>query len=272
MSSFILRGLSADTFAPLFHLDDAALAARHIKRVVADDAKRFPCRVSLVDAAVGEALLLLPYQHQPADSPYRASGPIFVRRDAVAADLAVDEVPAAMIRRLISLRAYDAAHRIIDAEVCDGTAVAAWLQRAFDDAAVAYVHLHHARYGCYACRADRAPAGKLTCLAHDSAQSAEQQRRECAAIDFHQGAGVAGGASLVPTGGTEKMAKPFPLKPKHPERICWGCDRYCATEALACGNGSGRTQHPIETQGEDWYVAWGIEPEPDRPSHAKLKS
>ncbi|MGN6661313.1 MAG: DUF3079 domain-containing protein, partial [Achromobacter mucicolens] len=23
------------------------------------------------------------------------------------------------------------------------------------------------------------------------------------------------------------MAKKFPLHPKHPERICWGCDRYC---------------------------------------------
>ncbi|KAG1385357.1 hypothetical protein G6F59_017452 [Rhizopus arrhizus] len=44
------------------------------------------------------------------------------------------------------------------------------------------------------------------------------------------------------------MAKPIPLHPKHPERICWGCDRYCAADALACGNGSGRTQHPIETQ------------------------
>ncbi|GAB2316161.1 hypothetical protein SGMN_34760 [Stenotrophomonas geniculata] len=65
------------------------------------------------------------------------------------------------------------------------------------------------------------------------------------------------------------MAKPIPLHPKHPERICWGCDRYCAADALACGNGSGRTQHPIETQGEDWYIAWGIEPNPDRPSQAK---
>lgn len=65
------------------------------------------------------------------------------------------------------------------------------------------------------------------------------------------------------------MAKPFPLNPKHPERICWGCDRYCGAESLMCGNGSGRTQHPAETQGEDWYVAWGIEPEPDRPGHAK---
>ena len=45
------------------------------------------------------------------------------------------------------------------------------------------------------------------------------------------------------------MAKNFPLNPKHPERICWGCDRYCPTQALACGNGSGRVMHPAETQG-----------------------
>ena len=67
------------------------------------------------------------------------------------------------------------------------------------------------------------------------------------------------------------MAKPFPLNPKHPERICWGCDKYCATDALACGNGSGRTQHPAELQGEDWYLAWGIEPQPGRPGRAALE-
>jgi hypothetical protein len=42
------------------------------------------------------------------------------------------------------------------------------------------------------------------------------------------------------------------LHPKHPERICWGCDRYCAADDLACGNGSIRTQHPVELLGEDW--------------------
>ena len=57
------------------------------------------------------------------------------------------------------------------------------------------------------------------------------------------------------------MAKKIPLNPKHPERICWGCDRYCAADALGCGNGSGRTQHPAELLGEDWYTYgdWDIE-------------
>lgn len=41
-------------------------------------------------------------------------------------------------------------------------------------------------------------------------------------------------------------------KPKHPERICWGCDRLCAAESLGCANGTTRTQHPIELFGDDW--------------------
>lgn len=48
------------------------------------------------------------------------------------------------------------------------------------------------------------------------------------------------------------MAKKVPLNPAHPERICWGCDRYCAADDLRCGNGAGRTQHPVELWGEDW--------------------
>jgi len=42
---------------------------------------------------------------------------------------------------------------------------------------------------------------------------------------------------------TVVMAKNFPLNPRHPERICWGCDRYCPAQSLACGNGSGRVMH-----------------------------
>jgi hypothetical protein len=57
------------------------------------------------------------------------------------------------------------------------------------------------------------------------------------------------------------MAKKFPLHPKHPERICWGCDKYCPTDNLGCGNGSGRTQHPAELLGDDWYLYgdWGLD-------------
>ena len=53
------------------------------------------------------------------------------------------------------------------------------------------------------------------------------------------------------------MAKPFPLNPRNPERICWGCDQYCPPDAMRCGNGSERTQHPVELFGEGWHD-WGL--------------
>jgi len=40
------------------------------------------------------------------------------------------------------------------------------------------------------------------------------------------------------------------LHPKHPERICWGCQRYCAADNLACREE--RLPHPIESDGYDW--------------------
>jgi hypothetical protein len=50
------------------------------------------------------------------------------------------------------------------------------------------------------------------------------------------------------------MSKKFPIHPANPERICWGCDQYCATDAMACANE--RSPHPAELFGEDW-LAWG---------------
>ena len=53
------------------------------------------------------------------------------------------------------------------------------------------------------------------------------------------------------------MAAPkIPLAPRHPERICWGCSRYCPAEDMVCGNGTIRCPHPIELFGEDWLTAF----------------
>ena len=54
------------------------------------------------------------------------------------------------------------------------------------------------------------------------------------------------------------MVKKFPTRPAHPERICWGCDRYCPADALMCGNGTVATLHPSELFGEDW-LEWGLD-------------
>ena len=42
------------------------------------------------------------------------------------------------------------------------------------------------------------------------------------------------------------------LYPKHPDRVCWGCDKYCPADDLRCGNGTIRTPHPSELLGEAW--------------------
>lgn len=99
-----------------------------------------------------------------------------------------------------------------------------------------------------------------------------------ARLDIRQGraSAIGVGCGYCSPVGNLVMAKPFPLHPKHPERICWGCDRYCAATDLACGNGADRTMHPAEMIGDDWYEHgdWGLAPEPaatdatDEPSTA----
>ena len=42
------------------------------------------------------------------------------------------------------------------------------------------------------------------------------------------------------------------LFPKNPERTCWGCDKYCPADDLACGSGTIRTLHPVELFGTGW--------------------
>lgn len=154
--SFQLAGLSFEPFAALFSLTDPELMELDARRVVATEKPGYPCRVSLADAEVGEQLLLLPFAHQNARSPYRSTGPIFVRRAARPRRLAVDEIPDYVALRQISVRAYDAAHMMIDAAVCDGPDTASVIHGIFDNSQAAYIHLHNARRGCFSCRVDRA--------------------------------------------------------------------------------------------------------------------
>lgn len=154
--TFQILALDPAPFASLFALDDASLTAQRVRRVVADAAPGFPCRVSLEDAAIGEELLLAPYQHQPAASPYRATYAVYVRRDAVPAAPAPGKVPAALRRRTLSLRAFDTDGMIVGAALVDGEASGAAIERWLGDPRGDEVHLHFAAYGCFAARARRA--------------------------------------------------------------------------------------------------------------------
>jgi hypothetical protein len=155
MPSFRLVGLAADNFEPFFAMSADELAALGARRVVADEPVGFPCRVSLVDAEVGDELLLLPFEHLSTGSPYRASGPVFVRKGVRRAVLEPGEVPPCVTRRWMSVRAYDGDDMMIAADVCDGAQVRDVIERLMADDAVSFIHLHNAKRGCFSCRVER---------------------------------------------------------------------------------------------------------------------
>jgi hypothetical protein len=152
--SFRITGLPADKFQPLFAMSDDELKHRGALRLTADG-PGYHCRVSLTDAAQGDELILVHYEHQDADTPFRASHALYVRPGEERYD-AIAEIPTQLRKRLLSIRAYDAKGMMLEADVADGTAVEPVIARMFGNDKVAYLHLHYARQGCYAARVDRA--------------------------------------------------------------------------------------------------------------------
>ena len=155
--SFQVSALPADAFRPLFGLSDEALAERGVIRRTVDSPTGFPCRVGLEDAQVGDTVLLLNYEHQPADTPFRASHAIFVNEKAEASRRTVDELPPALaVRDAVSLRAFREDGMMIDASFAAKGEVETGIARHLANPDVAYIHAHTVGWGCYLARIDRA--------------------------------------------------------------------------------------------------------------------
>src|SRR5690242_16114273 len=151
--TFRISGLPAEPFQHLFAMSDEELR-RHgaVRRVAADSG--YPCRISLTDAKVGDAVILVNYEHQDADTPYRLRHAIYVRQGEQRYDQA-SEIPEQLRKRLLSVRAFDQAGMMVDADVIEGRMLESMIERFFALESVAYLHLHFARPGCYAARVDR---------------------------------------------------------------------------------------------------------------------
>jgi len=154
--NFQLVPIPVEEFHPLFALSDEQLQERSAGWVVVDEKPGYPCRVSLADAEVGERVLAMSFMHHDAPSPYRASGPIFVREGAQTARPAVNEVPTMFHHRLLSLRAYDSRGMMIGARTVRGTELAEAIVAHFENPGVEYQHIHNASPGCYDCAVRRA--------------------------------------------------------------------------------------------------------------------
>ena len=98
---FRISGLPAEPFQHLFALDDAALKQHGALRLVLAKNSGYPCRVSLTDAKAGDEVILVNYEHQDADTPYRSRHAVYVRKGERRYD-AVGDIPEQLRKRLLS--------------------------------------------------------------------------------------------------------------------------------------------------------------------------
>jgi hypothetical protein len=154
---FVISGLDPKQFDHVRGASDEELAKHNAVRMTVDG-HGFPDRISLVDLPAGETVLLLNFEHQPANSPYRSSHAIFVSERAAEAATYWNEVPKALRDRTLSMRAFDDSGNMRDAALVDGSEVEPVIERMFGDPIIAYIHVHNAARGCYAARIDRGPS------------------------------------------------------------------------------------------------------------------
>ncbi len=153
--AFQITGLDKQLFIDMMYANESRLKHIGAHWLVADQSPGYPCRVSLQDAAVGERVLACQFEHHPATSAYRASGPIFVREQAVQRLCGVGEIPAMLLHRELSFRAYDMKQMMVAAQVTCGLNTAKVIQGMLAKKAVQYIHIHNAGPGCFNCAVQR---------------------------------------------------------------------------------------------------------------------
>lgn len=154
--TYRISGIALARFQPLFGRSDAELALKGAIRVRADQKPGFPCRVTLEDAEPGETLLLLNYEHQDADTPYRSTNAIYVREAARQPAELVNALPPVFAHRRLSLRGFDDAGMLRGAILAEEGEADAQIRALLARDEIAYIHAHNAAYGCFAARIDRA--------------------------------------------------------------------------------------------------------------------
>ena len=158
---FQFHALAYSQFEPLFSMSDGDLEKVRATKMVADGKPGYPCRVSLTEADIGETVILINYVHQPANTPFQSSHAIYVRENAEQAVPGIGIVPEMFINRLISIRAFNNRHYIVNADVIDGSRLRYIIPTIFQDLKVTYLHLHNAKLGCFLAQVTRAPNNNI---------------------------------------------------------------------------------------------------------------
>ena len=154
--TYRISGLEPSQFAHLVGLGDEELAHLGAVRMIANGHPTFPCRIQLDDAKAGEPLLLVNHVSHDGNNPYRASHAIFVSESALQAASYQSEIPPALERRILSLRAFDADGMMVDAVLAQPGEADPVIRRMLANQAVDHVDAHTAIRGCFMARAERA--------------------------------------------------------------------------------------------------------------------
>lgn len=153
--TYRIQGLARDSFAPLFAMDDAELAAHGAVRVTADSPSGYPCRISLEDAAPGERLILLNFASLDAPTPFRTTYAIYVREKAGTAPFFEDVMPPYLHSRTLGLRGFDASGMLRAAALAMPGEADRVVRELFDKPEVASIHAHSAAHGCFLAHIER---------------------------------------------------------------------------------------------------------------------
>jgi hypothetical protein len=153
--SFVIQGLDPHLFGSLSNQKQATFNGAPVEHHVVTESPGAPCRISLDDAKIGETVLLVSYAHHQANSPYAQSGPIFVTQGGVERARYEDQIPPALARRTLSLRAYDADGSMVDAAIVEGRVAKEAIEAMFEDQAIVKIDAHNATRGCFAAHITR---------------------------------------------------------------------------------------------------------------------
>lgn len=154
-SDFQIVALPRERFVHLFSMSEAELVANGSRRLTVNKNPGYPCRISLMDAPIGETVILTPFRHHDVDSPYQSGGPIFVRESAETAKPGINEIPLMLLHRLLSVRAYTNTGMMSGGKVVEGRELEKVIRQFFNEAEIAYLHLHNAGPGCFNCLVER---------------------------------------------------------------------------------------------------------------------
>jgi len=153
--NFKISGLDAGPFTHLYGQSDSYLKKHNAIRQKVECYPGYPDRISLCDIPAGETALLINHIYQPADTPYFGTHAIYIWEGCTRQGIYLNELPEVVQGRVLSLRAYDEKHFIIEAEIVEGKLAEDLVRRLFGDLQVSYIQIHNAKRGCYSCCAER---------------------------------------------------------------------------------------------------------------------